>query len=104
MDQPAMHVAERVLVRHQLDVPLAAKGIERKYLVAGHRRCIGPHLRMLAVGESVLSIELELIQFPPGQHIDQLEEGLHPRHLVAANVEQEPAHRKIRPVGDAQGR
>src|SRR5688500_178003 len=48
--QPALHVAEAVLVRHELDEPRAAIDVERADLVARQRAGVLPDLAMRRVG------------------------------------------------------
>ena len=104
MDHPARQVAEGVLIRHQLDVALAAVGVEVDHLLAGHRRPAGPHLPVVAVGEGVLGIELELIDLPLAEQIDQVVQGRHGRYPVAADVEHEAAVDDVGIVGDSHAR
>ena len=54
--QPALHVAERVLVGDELDETLAAVRVQRFDLGAGQRRRLGPHERVSPVGERVLPV------------------------------------------------
>ena len=100
--QPAVHVPERVLVGHELDVPLGAVRVEREDLLAGHRRCVLPDGAMAVVREGVLDVQLELVDLPLGQHVDQAEQRRHRRHLVAADVEHDAAMREVGMVLDVQ--
>ena len=91
MDHPARQVPEGVLVRHQFHIAIAAVGVELHHLLAGHRRPVGPHLSVVAVGEGVLGIELELVDLPFAEQVDQAEQGLHGRYPVAADVQHDAA-------------
>ena len=59
---------------------------------------------MVLVGEGVFRIELELIDFPRSKEIDNLVEGLHGGHLIAADVEHEASAQQVGRVGDAEFR
>ena len=59
---------------------------------------------MLPVREGVLGIELQLVNFPAGQHVDQLIKSLKRWHFVAAHVEHHATHWEIRPILDGQRR
>ena len=104
VDHPAGQVAEGVLVRHQLDVALAAVGVQLHHLLAGHRRPVVPHLAVVAVGESVLGVELELVDLPLGEQVDQAVQAFHGRHPVAADVEHQAAVGDVGMVGDPHAR
>jgi hypothetical protein len=58
-----LHVAEAVLVRHQVDVPLAAIGVERLDVLRREGAGVLPHLLVTNVREGVLHIELQLVDF-----------------------------------------
>src|SRR5215207_2774968 len=98
--QPVVHVPEGVLVGHQLDEPLTAIGVEPEYLLTGHRASLRPYLAVVLVGEGVLRIQLEVVDLPPGEQVDQTEERLQGRDLAPAYVEHHPARREIRGVLD----
>ena len=100
--EPALHVAERVLVGHQLDEALAAVGVQGEDLLAGQRRGFGPHFGVVAVGKGVLGVKLKLVDLPAGQAVDQVEQGFHLGDFVAADIQHHAARGEIRPVGDLQ--
>jgi hypothetical protein len=102
--QPARHVAEGVLVRHQLDAALLAEGIQPQDVLAGHRRRGGPHVGVAGVGEGVLGVQLKLVDLPASEQVHKLAQRLERRYLVAADVEHHAARREVRPVADRQRR
>src|SRR5262249_9832902 len=59
--EPALHVAEAVLIGDQLNKSLVAESIELADFLRRHRRGILPHDAVPPIGECVLRIELELI-------------------------------------------
>ncbi len=96
--EPARQMSKRILVWHQLDEALCAVRIQRQDFLAGHRRCILPGFGMVAIGERVLGIQLELVDLPGRQPVDQVVQRLHLRHLAAADVQHHAPGRKIRPI------
>jgi len=95
-------VAEGVLIGDQLDEALAAVGVQGHDLLAGHGRGMLPHLPMMAIGEGVLGVELELIDSPLRQQIHQRVQGVHSGNLVPADVQHDASVGKVGPVLDAQ--
>src|SRR3712207_3161504 len=91
---------ERVLVRHQLDEPLATVGVEAEDVLAGHRARLRPYFTVVLVGEGVLRIQLEVVDLPPGEQIDEIEERLQGGDLAPADVEHHAPERKIRRILD----
>ena len=69
--EPAVHVPETVLVGHELDVALAAERVERADLVGGERARVGVHLGVIAVRERVLAVELDLVDLPRREPVDE---------------------------------
>jgi hypothetical protein len=59
--QPARHVAEAVLVRHQLDPTSATQAVEPAHVIGRDWRGLAPHETVVAVGKGVLGVELQLI-------------------------------------------
>ena len=57
---------------------------------------------MLVVGERVLHVELELVDLPLRQHIDEPVQRRHRRHFVAADVQHDAAIREVWMVFDVQ--
>ncbi len=102
--QPAVHMPERVLVRHQLDMALPAEGVQLQDILAGERRGACPDLGVRAVGEGVLGVELDLVDLPAGQHIDQLQRRRQRRHPITTYVKHHAARREVGPVGDREMR
>src|SRR5215216_168279 len=98
--EPVVHVPEGVLVRHKLDEPLAAIGVEPEYVLTGHRASLRPYLTVVLIGEGVLRVQFEVVDLPPGKHVDQIEERLQGGDLAPAYVEHHPARREIRRVLD----
>jgi hypothetical protein len=102
MFEPALHVAERILVGDQLDESLFAVGIEAADFLARHRGGVAPDFFVAGVGEGVLGVELKLVDFEFGKPIDDLKERGHRRDFVAADVEQNAPDGKIGGIGDLQ--
>ncbi len=96
--QPAVHVAQAVLVRHELDVPGAAEGIELTDLLRVERARLSVNIKVVAVGEGVLGIQLHLVHLERGQSVDHVLQGVHGRDLVAGDVEHDATDRNIRMV------
>ena len=101
--QPAVHMAEAVLVGHELNMPFTAIGVEQHDLFAREGAGILPDDLVAPVGEGMLGIELELVHLETGQQVDQLVERLHGRDAVAGDVEHDAALRVVRPVFDLHG-
>jgi hypothetical protein len=57
-------MSEGVLIGHQFDKTFAAVGVQQQNVFAGHRAGFRPDLRMGAVGEGVLCVELKLVDLP----------------------------------------
>ncbi len=100
--KPAIHVAEGVLIRHELDPESPAVGVERLDLLAGERRRVLPDLVVAAVGEGVLDVELELVQLPLGEEIDELVQGGHRRDPIPAHIEHDAAMEEVGPILDLE--
>ena len=96
--QPARHVAEAVLVRDELDVARRAVLVELLDLRGGHRARLPPHHLVPGIREGVLRVELEVVDLPLRQPIDDREQRLERRHLVSGDVEHHAADRKVGPV------
>ena len=93
-------MAEAVLVGHQLDKPRPAVGVEGADLLGREGARVGPHLAVVTEREGVLGVQLQLVDLPRREPVDEREEGLHRRHLVARDVDHHAAHREVGPVGD----
>ncbi|OPZ07056.1 MAG: hypothetical protein BWZ08_02103 [candidate division BRC1 bacterium ADurb.BinA292] len=100
--QPAFHVPERVLVGDELDEPLAAILVQVEDLLRGEGRGVGPDRAVVAIGERVFGVQLELIDLPLGERVDQVHQRPHARDHVAADVEHDAAVGQVGPVLDAQ--
>lgn len=59
-----------------------------------------PHRFVAKVGKGVLGVELQMVDLPRPQAVDQRQEGLHRRDLVPADVQHDAAVRKVGPVHD----
>ena len=64
VQQPTVHVAQAVLIRRELDMPLPAVLVELADLVGGERTRGAVHVRMVAVGEGVLAVQLHVVDLP----------------------------------------
>ena len=100
--QPPAHVPEGILVRDQFDPAIAAVDIEHTDLRGRHWRGVDPHLGMIPVGEGVLGIHLDLIDFPLGESVHQPPQGVHLGYLAPRHIEHDAPVREIRPVLDTQ--
>ncbi len=89
--QPALHVPQTVLVRYQLDVTLSAERVELAYLLGGERARGRVYLGVVAVREGVLHVELQLVDLPRREPVDEVAQRLHRRDLVARNVDHHAA-------------
>ena len=96
--QPALKVAERILVRHQFDESFPAIRVEPLDFLARHRRGVFPDHAMIPVGKRVLHVQFEMVDLPLRQFVDELEQRFHRRHFVAADVQHHAAHREVRPI------
>ena len=104
VDQPAVKVAEAVLVRRQLDEPLAAVLVELPDLLGGERGRVAPDLLVVRVGVGVFDVELEVVDLPLGEPVDQPLQVLHLRHAVPTDVQHRAADGEVRAVFDLDGR
>ena len=104
VDEPALEVTEAVLVRDQGDEALAAIRVELADLLGGERRGRGPDLAVCGIRERVLDVELELVDLPAREQVDQRAQRGHRRHLVAADVEHHRADQPIRMILDLHAR
>ncbi len=102
--QPALHVAEAVLVRNELDAARRAPAVDRANLLRRERRRVAPHVRVVAVRKGVFRVELELVHAQPLEQIDDLGHGRHRRNAVTRDVQHVAALGELRPVADAQTR
>ena len=104
VEQPAVHVAEAVLVRHQRDVPLAAERVEGLDVLRRVRARVAPHDLVARVGEGVLGVELDVVDLPLGEAIDQRVQRLQRGDLVPGDVDHDPPDREVGPVADRADR
>ena len=102
--QPALHVAETVAVGHELHMAGATEPVEVAHLRGGEGRRGGPHLLVVAVGERVLHVEVDLVHLPRRQAGDQLPQGRGCGHLVTRDVQHHAPHREVGPVVDGAHR
>ena len=102
--QPALHVAEGVLVDHQLDAVVRAVLVEPRHVGRGHGGGVLPHHAVAGVGEGVLDVELELVDAGQRAQLDQALEGGSGGDPVAADVEHEPADGDVGVVLDDEAR
>ena len=102
--KPALHVAEGVLVRHELDEALAAVPVQLEDLLSGQRRVAPPHLGVVLIGEGVLGVELKLVDLEVGEPVDEQLEAFHGGDAPAADVELHPPVGEIGPIANDQVR
>ena len=92
MTQPALHVAEGVQVRHELDAGRGASVVEFADLRGRQRRGVLPGVLVAAEGERMLDVELELVDAQAPEGADEGEEFGLRRHAGARDIEHEAAH------------
>jgi hypothetical protein len=68
-------VSEAVLVRHQLDAPIPAAGIQPFHVLGREGRGIAPDRGVVAVGEGVFHVELKLVDAHQRQQLDDPLQG-----------------------------
>ena len=100
--EPAPHVPEAILVGDKLDEPFAAVGVQFEDLLSGDRRGFRPDSRVIAIGEGVFGIQLELVDLEAGEPIDQIKQRFHRRNFIAADIEHDAARREIGIVFDSE--
>ena len=103
MAEPPLEVAQGVLVGDELDAARPAVGVEGTEVVGGVGVGVAPDVLVAGVGEGVLHVELELVDLPARQPVDEGDERLGCRHPVARHVEHDAAHGEVGPVLDAAG-
>ena len=96
--EPAFEVAEGVEVGHQFDETVGAVGVDLQNLLVGEGACIVPDRFVVAEGEGMFDVELELVDAQAGEAIDEQLERLQGGHLAAAYVHHDAAGRKVRRV------
>ena len=100
--EPASHVAEAVLIGHQFDSDIATARVEPAHILGRERRGLAPDGFVVAIRESVLGVELKLIDPAQRQQVHDAREGGARGNAVATHIEHVAAHGKIGPVADAQ--
>ena len=96
MTEPALHVAEGVEVRDELDTDRCARVVEFTNFGGRQRRSVFPSVFMSAEGEGVFDVKLQLVRTQSTQCADEVEQlGLR-RHARAGAVDHEAADRQIR--------
>jgi hypothetical protein len=61
-------------------------------------------LGVMLVGEGVLAVELDLIDLPRREPVDEIAQRLHRGNLVARNVEHDASHGEVGVVADGARR
>ena len=95
-------MAEGILVRHEVNAEFAAARVELADFRAGQRAPALPDGFVFPVGERVLGVKLQLVDFEIGKLFGEVEQRFQLRHAAARNVEHHAATREIRPVADSQ--
>ena len=72
-------------------------------VVGGVWAGLTPDFVVAGVGEGVLHVELDLVELPAGQPVDEGEEGLERRYPVPGHVEHHPPDAEVGPVVDDAG-
>ena len=102
MAQPALHMSERVQVRHELDAGLRAGPVQRDDLRRRQRGGVAPGVLMAGERERVLDVKLQLVGAQGAQGRDQPEQLRLRRHPAAGDVQHEAADGEGRGVVDFQ--
>ena len=102
MFEPVTQMPERVLVRHKINAELAATGVQLEDFVAGERSPAAPDWFVVAIGEGVLGVELELIDFEIGEVINQIEQRMEVGNTATRNVKHDAAPREVGIVANGQ--
>ena len=74
--EPALEVPEGVLVGHELDAARPAVVVEGVQVVGGVGIGVAPDVLVAGVGEGVLHVQLELVDLPARQPVDEVAQGL----------------------------
>ena len=93
--EPAVHMAEAVLVGDELHVPGSAEGVELLDLGGVERAGRGVHLVVGPVRERVLRVQLDLVDLDRRQAADHGPQRVHGGDLVAGDVEHHAAHGEV---------
>ena len=87
LHQPAFEVSEGVLVRHEVDAPKRAVGVQFADLLRRERRGRLPDVPVRRIGKCMLGVELKLVVLELREQVDDQAERPHRRNLVPADVE-----------------
>jgi hypothetical protein len=79
--EPAMHVTEAVLIGHQLDEARRAVGVQLAHVLGRVRAGVLPYALVTHVRKRVLEIQLQLVDFPAREPIDERAQRGQRRHL-----------------------
>jgi hypothetical protein len=93
-----MHVTEAVLIGDELDVARGAVGVELADLGSVERARVLPDDVVPRVRKRVLHVQLQLVDLPACELVDETAQGGRRRYLVAADVQHDAARGEIRPV------
>jgi hypothetical protein len=96
--------AARLQIGHQLDVPLAAEGIQLQDVLAAQRTAPGADPGMARELEGVLGVELKHVDLVLAQLVDEVLKRRHGGHLAPRDVEQEAPGTQAGPIADGQRR
>ena len=95
-------VAEGVLIRHEVNAKFATARIELADFLASQCAPALPDEFVVAIGERMLGVKLQLVDFEIGEMFREVEERFQLWHAPARNVQHHSTARKIRPVTDFQ--
>src|SRR5438874_13712144 len=102
--QKMAKMPEGILIWDKINAQLGAAVGKFCNLVARDRAPIAPDRFVLRIGKGVLGVELDLVDLPVGQVLDQFEECFETWHTSARYVEHNAATRKIGMVANLQTR
>ena len=98
--QEIPEVSERILVGHEVDAEGAAAGVQLANLGAGQCAPILPDRSVFSIGEGVLGVELEFVDFEVGEAVHQVEQGFELWDATARDVQHHAAPGEIGIIGN----
>ena len=93
-------VAKGILVRHEVNAEFAAPCVEALNFLGRERAPAMPDAFIFFVGEGVLGIKLQLVDFEIGKLLGEIEQRLQLWHPATRDVEHDAAPREVRPVAN----
>src|SRR5258708_38974215 len=100
MFKKVTQMAERILVRHEVNAQLAAARVEDLNFLGRERAPALPDGFVVAIGKRVLGVKLQLVDLEIRKFFREVEQRFQLRHAAARDVEHHAATREIRPVAN----